>query len=32
MQDDYGYFGKGLDGYVHYMQEAEESVHLPVTA
>lgn len=25
MADDYGYFGKGTEGYVHYMQAVEES-------
>ncbi len=25
MSDDYGYFGKGIDGYVHYMQSVDES-------
>ena len=25
MSDDYGYFGKGIDGYVHYMQAVNES-------
>lgn len=25
MKDDYGYFGKGIDGYVHYMQAQNES-------
>ena len=25
MADDYGYFGKGIDGYVHYMQTVHES-------
>lgn len=24
-KDDYGYFGKGIDGYVHYMQAKAES-------
>ena len=24
MRDDYGYFGKGIDGYVHYMQAQDE--------
>lgn len=25
MADDYGYFGKGTEGYVHYMQAVEEN-------
>lgn len=25
MKDDYGYFGKGIEGYVHYMQAVNES-------
>jgi hypothetical protein len=25
MVDDYGYFGKGVDGYAHYMQAFERS-------
>jgi hypothetical protein len=25
MQDDFGHFGKGLDGYAHYMEEADGS-------
>lgn len=25
MSDDYGYFGKGIDGYVHYMQAVGDS-------
>ena len=25
MSDDYGYFGKGTEGYVHYMQAFNES-------
>lgn len=25
-QDDYGYFGKGIDGYVHYKQAFDESL------
>lgn len=24
MADDYGYFGKGTEGYIHYMQAQEE--------
>lgn len=24
MKDDFGYFGKGTDGYVHYMQSQDE--------
>ena len=25
MPDDYGYFGKGTEGYIHYMQAVNES-------
>jgi hypothetical protein len=25
MDDDYGYFGKGINGYVHYMQAQQEN-------
>ncbi|MEA4815305.1 hypothetical protein SDC9_152045 [bioreactor metagenome] len=25
MNDDYGYFGKGIDGYVHYMQSFNDN-------
>jgi len=25
MPNDYGYFGKGFDGYVHYMQAVDEA-------
>ena len=25
MKDDYGYFGKGVGGYIHYMQAQDES-------